>query len=127
MESFSEVVYLLNIPSLLLDQGSRAKSSSINCSVSSLLAELAYKTMYKPSLNAANMRSHEDKQVLTPGLFVVAIVALSAANMDRGSIASAVVSDWLLDSGSIIPCSYVFFFLPDFLSMADWNKYGETR
>jgi hypothetical protein len=42
IDSFSEVVYLLNIPSLLLDQGSRATSSNIKCSVSSLLAELPW-------------------------------------------------------------------------------------
>jgi hypothetical protein len=57
---------------------------------------------------------------LTPELFVVAVAALSAANMDSGSIAaSAAVSDGVFDSGSIMPCSYVFFFLPDFLSTAD--------
>ena len=41
MESFSEVVYLLRIPSLLLDQGSSAKSSKINGSLSVCSVELA--------------------------------------------------------------------------------------
>ena len=70
------------------------------------------------------LRHHMTSKIITPTtiLFVVAIVALSAANMDRGSMVSVTAPDWLPDSGSTMPCSYVVFFLPDFLSTADWNE-----